>query len=367
MNFESRTLLEPNNTEKFRASNALFSHVQVGFPIRPNFGMSFGLRPITRISYRMSQIEGIVDPNSGQYIDTALTQNEGDGGSYLASLGMGKRFMFSRTKIHSLSIGVNGGYMFGKQDYSVRRSLFSDTVIYTSGNFQTTTSYGNLYFNAGLQYAVELKKNLVLTLGAYGNTEQKFNASKDVIRETYVYSETSGNVRIDSVQDIKNIKGKIVYPTSYTVGFVIEKGVDFTAKTPGWLVGVDYTQSKWSDYRTYGQPEPTIRDNWEIRAGAQFRPVPKMNYFSNVAYRIGAFFGPDYIYVNRKLPVFGTTFGLGLPLRNFSRQTEQFTIINLSFEFIKRGNNDNVLKENMFRLSAGFSLSDFWFVKRKYD
>jgi hypothetical protein len=58
---------------------------------------------------------------------------------------------------------------------------------------------------------------------------------------------------------------------------------------------------------------------------------------------------------------------MGLPLRNYNRQNEQYTLINLAFEFIKRGGNDNVLKENLFRLSAGFSLSDLWFTKRRYD
>src|SRR5690606_7892049 len=41
LNFENRSLVEPNNTEKFTANNALFSHVQVGVPIRPNLGLSF--------------------------------------------------------------------------------------------------------------------------------------------------------------------------------------------------------------------------------------------------------------------------------------------------------------------------------------
>ena len=58
--------------------------------------------------------------------------------------------------------------------------------------------------------------------------------------------------------------------------------------------------------------DPAVRDKWELRAGAQLRPVPKANYFSNVAYRAGAFFGPDYIYVNEKLPVFGASFGIGI-------------------------------------------------------
>jgi len=59
---------------------------------------------------------------------------------------------------------------------------------------------------------------------------------------------------------------------------------------------------------------------------------------------------------------------MGLPVFNYNRQSAgQATLINLAVEYIKRGNNDNALKENMFRISAGFAFSDFWFRKRKYD
>jgi hypothetical protein len=363
LNFENRTLREPNNIEKFSASNALFSHVQVAFPLSPKWGLSFGLRPMTRISYKMNKRELLSDPVSGR-IDSALTLSEGDGGSYLASVGLGHKIKLGASQ--SLSFGINGGYLFGKQDYSTRRSIFNDSLSYNSGNFQTTTSYGNLYFNAGLQYQTKLNQDLFLTVGVHGNWKQKLNASQDNIRETYFYDESAGYVRLDSVYDQRNIKGKIIYPGSYTAGFVIEKFV--TAKQAGWLIGIDYVQNKWSDYRVYGQVDPAVRDKWELRAGAQLRPVPKTNYFSNVTYRAGAFFGPEYIYINKKLPVFGATFGLGLPILNYNRQSPgQATLINLAFEFIKRGNNTNVLKENIFRLSAGFSLSDFWFAKKKYE
>jgi hypothetical protein len=45
----------------------------------------------------------------------------------------------------------------------------------------------------------------------------------------------------------------------------------------------------------------------------------------------------------------------------------QSTMVNLAFEYSKRGNNDNLLKENMFRVSLGFNFTDLWFGKKKYD
>ncbi|MEO5562832.1 MAG: hypothetical protein ABIR18_05335 [Chitinophagaceae bacterium] len=366
INIDSRTLREPNKIEKFTATNAIFSHVQVGVPLRPGWGLSFGLRPVSRVSYKLLTRERLKDPNTGQSIDTATTLNEGDGGSYLASIGTG--FKINLSTYSAISFGVNGGYFFGKKDYSSRRSIFNDSLSYNSGNLQTKTTYGNLYGNAGIQFFTKVAKDMYLTLGAYGNWKQQLNARQDIIRETYYFDESVGNVRLDSVYQQNEIRGKITYPSNYTGGFVLEKEVNLSENKGGWLVGVDFSQSKWSEYRFYGQPDPTVQDKWELRVGTQLRPAVKTNYFSNVAYRAGFFIGEDYIIVQKKLPILGFSLGAGLPIRNYNRQSPgQATIINLAAEFIKRGNNDNLLKENLFRLSVGLSFSDFWFVRRKYE
>lgn len=364
INLESRTLKEPNSIGKFTASNFLFSHVQVGVPLRPNWGLSFGLRPVSRISYKVLTREKLHDPNTNLPIDTALTLNEGDGGAYLASVGTGWSIKLGEGR--ALSFGINGGYLFGKKQLNIRRSLFNDSLPYISGNFQTSTTYGNLTASAGIQFQSRLKEDLFLSIGAYGNLKHTLNASQDIVRETYVFNETTGNTRLDSVSDVKDIKGKIIWPSTYTAGFVLER-TSGTRKS-GWLIGIDFSQMNWDNYKFYGQRDTAVRNKWELRIGGQLRPIPKSNYFSNVAYRAGLFIGKDYVQVQNKLPLLGVTLGLGLPLRNFSRQSQyQHTVINMAFEFVKRGNNDNLLKENLFRLSAGFSLSDLWFIRRKYE
>jgi hypothetical protein len=75
--------------------------------------------------------------------------------------------------------------------------------------------------------------------------------------------------------------------------------------------------------------------------------------------------------LNQKLPEIGITAGVSLPIANLKdagrRFRTQYSVINISAEYIKRGNKDNLLRENLFRISVGFSLSDLWFTKRKYD
>jgi hypothetical protein len=71
--------------------------------------------------------------------------------------------------------------------------------------------------------------------------------------------------------------------------------------------------------------------------------------------------------VQQDLPTFGASFGVALPIRSSRLALNQFNALNLSFEYLKRGNNDNVLKENLFRFSVGFNFTDLWFIKKKYE
>jgi hypothetical protein len=369
VNIENRTLTEPSNTTtKFKANNALFSYIQVGVPLKQNWGLSFGLRPMSRISYKMFRNERLTDPLTGLPIDSANTRFEGNGGSYLASIGTGFSVLH---KLHAdyretkLSFGINAGYLFGSKDYSVKRDLINDSVAYYNANYETKTNFGSLYYNAGVQYKIPVGQKMQLIMGMYGNWSQKLNATQDILRETYVFDDNLGQVRLDSVSDRRDIKGKIILPATYTIGFLLQKPT-VPNKESGWLLGVDFEQQNWDQYRLYGQKD-SVRNKWELRVGGQLNPVPKRNYFSNVSYRAGFFIGPDYIKVGQKLSQVGGSFGMGLPVRLSRQAPNQVTIVNVAIDYSKRGNNDNLLKENMFRFTMGFSLSDFWFIKRKYD
>ncbi len=365
---DSRNLTDNTNGKSFTASNALFSYAYIGVPLRKNWGLAFGLRPVSRISYKIFRNERLYDPITGAPIDSATTRFEGDGGSYLANMSTG--FTVFRNKKNNmeqnLSIGGSFGYYFGKKDYSSKRTLVNDSVEYFQGNFQTKTSYGNLYYDLGIQYRSVLSKNMLLTLGAFGKLQQKMNARQDKIRETFYYDQTIGDIRLDSVSEQKNVQGKINMPGSLTAGFTLQK-VATTTKESSWMISMDLLMQNWENYSFYGQKD-SLRKRTEVRIGSQYNPVYGKSYFSKVAYRAGIFFGPDYINVGGKLPMFGISGGLALPVKNQNRLTPyQASVVNLGFEFIRRGNTSSVIKENLFRISLGFSLSDFWFIKRKYD
>lgn len=324
--------------------------------------MAFGIRPISRVSYLINNYERLKDPVTQVPIDNSVTQFRGSGGAYLPTIGTG-------VSIKNFSIGFNAGYLFGNRENTTLRSLINDTLLYYSSEHSITTSYGHLYFNAGIQYALTLKddkkgNSTILRLGVDGNLQQNLNASRDVLNQTFSRGTAGEELRIDSVYQSTGEKGTIVYPLSYTAGFILQ---NVKTNGSGWLVGADLTQTKWTQYRFYNQTDD-VKDNWMLHVGGQLSPRPKANYFSRVAYRAGFFTGPDYVVVQNKLPQVGFSFGMGLPLPNYNRLSQsQYTLVNIALEYGKRGNDNNLLKENLFRLSIGINFTDLWFGKRTFQ
>ena len=367
VNVDRRNLYQPGTNNEFQASNAIFSYVQVGMPLRQNWGMAFGIRPVSRVSYNIFRSERLYDPISGNNIDSAVTVFQGDGGSYLANWGTGfSIFQRERKGLEEkLSVGFQIGYLFGRKDFTSRRSLINDSVLYAQANYQTLTNFSNLVYTAGFQYRLPLSSKMALAIGAYGRPGATLNARQDRVRETYRYNESAGNLRIDSVLDQRDVKGKVKLPASYTVGFMLQKFAT-PNKEGGWMLGADYSSTRWDDYRFFDQKD-SVRTNWTLSVGGQWSPIPKRSYFSNIAYRFGMVFGPDYIKVGNPLSQLGLSFGMGLPIPISRQAPNQVTFLNLAFEMNRRGNDTNLLRENLFRFSMGFSLSDIWFAKRRYD
>ena len=360
-----RTLKSINPVKKFNSANSLFSYLQLAFPLTTEkmrkkditWGMSFGLKPVSKINYKIESRTRLAG------IDSLYTLYEGNGGLNHAFVGTG-------IKIKNVSFGINAGYMFGSKDYSTRKIFVNDTVQYYKSNTANQTTIGGLFINGGLQYEAVLNKDKknespkVLRFGAYGNLQQKLNAKRDDIVETFNYDDNTADFRIDSVYEKKNLKGTVEYPSTL--------GIGFSYTDEHWLFGADYEISKWSNYRYYGQTDQ-VQNNWAIRIGGQYYPAkvgtPVKKYFNFVKYRAGFFYGPDYVKTNSSRPEYGFTLGTGMPLTSLQRlsYTGEYVVLNTALEIGGRGDKKTNLRENMVRFSIGVSMNARWFRKLKYD
>lgn len=346
---DSRTLRVIDPPQKYSAASPIISYVQLGLPLsqKRNWGMNIGLRPATRINYKIEKRERMAG------VDSMSTLFEGNGGTYEVYTGTG-------FAIKNFSVGFNIGYLFGTKDYSSKRFFIPDSsdVFYYPSQTTNVTSYGGLFGNVGLQYSLKLGKKNLIRLGAYGRIKRNYNASRD--EKIMTYTETDQGV--DSIDVVKNdnISGDITYPSSYGFGAIYHAG-------ERWLIGADYSQTNWSQYRYFNSVD-SVQDAWKFSLGGQILPnlTNAKSYWGRVTYRAGVSFGQDYIKVLSDLPTWSASLGLGLPMRPPS-YSNQYSIINTTIEFGRRGNSNNLVRENFVRIAVGLTLSDLWFIKRKYD
>lgn len=346
---DSRTLRVIDPPRKFSSSSPIISYVQLGFPLskKGNWGMTLGLKPVTRVNYKILRNERLPG------IDSINTLFEGNGGSYQVFGGTG-------FAIKNFSVGINVGYMFGSKDYSAERNFVPDSTFdfYYPSSYQTHSNYGGVFTNAGMQYTIKLNTTSSIRLGAFGNMKREFKGSKDVLIQTFSASER-GNTTIDSVY-AKDVPGRVISPASYGFGMIYNQ-------SEKWMIGVDFTTAKWSEYAFFGEKD-SVQDSWKIHIGGQVIPnlLRAKNYWGRVSYRAGFSFGQDYIRVGTDLPSYAFSFGAGLPMRR-ANYSNQYSVINTTVEFGRRGDNANLIRESFFRIALGFTLSDIWFQKKKYD
>lgn len=351
---DRRTLKSNISPNKFTSTNTVISYLQFGVPVGSKkmalkdrtWGLSFGIRPITRINYKIENSKRLTG------IDSLVTTYEGTGGINQASLSTG-------VKIKNFSFGITGGYSFGTKDYSTRLSFINDSVIYYKSNTETKITFGGFSFSAGMLYDIKTKTG-TLRLGAYANLEQKLKARESVINETFAFDGTGGILTIDTVDYQPEVKGKIMYPATYAIGF--------THIAKNWLYGADFEMTNWNNYSLY-KTKDLLKSNWRIKSGVQYQPLKNTasrRYGNLIQYRAGAYFGPDMVKIdNNTRSEYGFTFGAGLPL---TTQRFDFAILNTGVEFASRGNKQSKsLRESVIKFNIGISINATWFQKRKYD
>lgn len=337
---------------KFSSGFGTLSYLQLGIPLIPNkWGLNLGLRPVTRVSYNMQE------SGNGTFFDTLriplTSKYEGSGGLYQLYAGTGVRF-------GHFSVGVNLGYLFGNIENHTRLT-FPDPTMYASHRMFRTT-YNSFFYKVGVQYRAKLKSDMDLTFGASGSLKQNMNARQETLNETVQFDASSNNyVTQDTVKYTKGDRGTVVFPQEFGAGIMLRK-------FDKWMIGVDFNSSQWENYKNFGNKD-SLQNSWKLAIGGQFVPnaTALSGYWNRVAYRLGGYYGKDYLQLEGvNMPTLGFTVGAGLPVRRMP-YSNQYSMINLAFEVAHRGNNETVLKENIYRISLGFTLSDKWFVKRKYE
>lgn len=363
---DMRTLRSTTDPSKYTGANTIISYVQFNFPLTPKkwkqkgntWALNIGLQPISRINYKIEKDERKQLPPLS---DSLVTIYEGNGGFNKFNVGTAMKF-------GNLRIGVSSGYAFGNKDFSTRLSFVNDSVVYYKSNTQAEVNYGGIFLNAGLQYQFMLnpKEDSIplhqfLSFGAYANFGQTMKANQSMLQELFVYDDGGDIIPLDTLKYTEKEKGTIVLPT--TIG----AGINYSSLH--WKAGLDFEFSNWSKYRYYGASD-NVQNTWMVRGGVEYFPASLSSYWKTVRYRIGGYYGTDYIKLNNSRPYFAATAGASFPLTPYNRLSgsdRDQILLHAGLEFGARGNNRSLgVKENITRISIGLTVNSSWFMKRSY-
>ncbi len=309
-----------------------------GFPVTKWWAFGFGLKPFSSVGYKMS------DESFDEQYGNIDYLYEGMGGINQVFLGT------AIEPVRGLSIGVNASYLFGNLDRHT--TVSSDS----SGFFQTSLINNNQvngwHMALGVQYEHRFAENRSLTFGAIYGNETDISASKNEI----VRRQLPGVTRWDTIRKAEVASGNLTIPSYYGAGV-------FFKFNPQWQAGLDYTYQNWEDYQIYGTTED-LNNSYQVAFGLQHNPevTTYTTFLSRMEYRAGFRFGQSYLKPNgNNIDEFGISFGVGLPIRR------SLSGLNIGVEYSQRGTtDDNLIKENFFRITLGVNVYERWFIRPRF-
>lgn len=331
------------------SDNTNIDYIAIAFPITKHFKSSIGLLPYSSIGYTIKDTAS--DPFIGNYTKT----NYGNGGITEFYIGN------SLELFNKVSLGFNVSYLFGTM-YQLR-SLFSDhTPNFISTQKRDKIRVSDLHLNYGIQYYDKLNEKFTYCLALTFENENKVNseyesftaASKTI---SAFYNRIVSEHIQDTIEYIKEENKSIILPRSIGVGLSLnyDKKITF---------GVSYEFQGWSNSKILAKTDSLINSSI-IAFGLEYTPnrYSITKYYKRMNYRFGGHYTNSYIQLfDEQIKDYGISFGLGIPIKRTK------SLLNVSFELGKRGTVDkNLILENYGILSLNVSLSDIWFIKRKFD
>ena len=335
-------------TQEAKARRTSLDYMVVGIPVG-KVGIGFGLIPYSSVGYKIGRTAYVTN-NNNDTIRSIISRYNGIGGVNKVFLGFGYRL----TK--NINIGGDLQYNFG-------------TIETKSLQYQTDLQYGSRENNVSDLRGVNF--DLGITYQTKVNSKYSFFSSLAYTPEAVL---TSGNTRnIEIVQllstsavsvierqniSVEDTKIKLPSKLSFGSGF---------GQVKKWLVGgeITFTQNSVMSNRFTDINGATFENSVRYSLGGFF--IPNYNsyssYYKRMVYRGGLRYENTGLVIQDKpITDFAANIGLGMPLSG------TFTNINIGLEIGKRGTKYyNLVEENYINLSVGLSLSDKWFVKRKFD
>ena len=334
-------------TQEAKARRTSLDYMIVGIPVG-KVGIGFGLIPYSSVGYKIGRTAYVTN-NNNDTIRSIISRYNGIGGVNKVFLGFGYRL----TK--NINIGGDLQYNFGTIE---TKSLQYQTDLQYGSRENNVSDLRGVNFDLGITYQTKVNSKYSF-FSSLAYTPEAVLTSGNT-RNIEIVLVTSSSVRPVETQNIGVADTKIKLPSKLSFG----SGFGQVKK---WLVGgeITFTQNSVMSNRFTDINGATFENSVRYSLGGFF--IPNYNsyssYYKRIVYRGGVRYeNTGLVIQDKSITDFAANIGLGMPLGG------TFTNINIGLEIGRRGTKYyNLVEENYINLSVGLSLSDKWFVKRKFD
>ncbi len=332
---------QETKTQEQISNYSSLGNIALSFPLGKRLSIGAGLKPFSLVGYK------VLDQKNHGDLGTINYLYEGSGGLNEVFLGTAVELF------EGFSLGVNTSFIFGKIEDRI--TISSDEGL--PGFFRTyktdADNINGLIFGYGLQYQRRFDENRQITFGVtYGH-----DTNLDISRSNLVQRELPGTINLDTLSyKSEEREGELVIPRNIGVG-------TWLTYNENWSGGLDVNWQNWENYQRFGSSDE-LQDMYNIAIGFKYSPTVETysTVFSNADYMGGISYGQSHLNVNDySFDEFGINFGIHMPIRR-SRNG-----VTIGFEYAQRGTTDNnLIKEDFYRINFGINIYERWFIRRKF-
>jgi long-subunit fatty acid transport protein len=323
--------------------------VEVRVPLK--WGVSFGLLPFSNVAYGN---ELSIDTSFGSY------DNIFNGTGGISRIFLNNGFQIG----NNFSFGHSVRFIFGQID-DFRLTIFPDSLNIKGQQDHRNLDLKGVQNNFGAIYKFETN-NLSHTFGATYTLPSTLRAGTERLVQSMDYNSNGALLLEDTTYYSSNDQEDVKLPSGFTLGYTLQK-------ENKWLVSAEYKRENWNSFDWFNSND-SFSNSDEISVGFVLNPHRfSPDNFVKPEIRAGFKYKKSYLTFQEinggftQLEESGITFGIGIPLKkNVFGKGWVKNMLDIGAEYVTRGTTDGgLVRENIFRITAGFTFNDYWFERRK--
>ncbi len=352
-----------DGNQKHDYYNGNLDYAAIQFPLFRKMGASIGLLPFSKVGYNYGRTRSLSD----------IIYQE----AYRGSGGLNQIYAgLAYEPVKYLSVGANVSYLFGNFYYSnVITPLTSSGALI--GEERSNYSIRDIKYDFGAQFIYPVDKESQMVVGAVYSP--KISAKSDLAISNKLYTTDPNSVNQPERYLAQVLRDDTLSSQSFELPHTF--GLGFTYSNRNFLLGLDGTLQQWKGIAYSSEldglnDDTRFNNTYKISAGGEYVIDPySRDFWSRLRMRAGVSYANSYTNINVQdaqpnspagFNEYSFNLGFGIPFRD--NVSGKQSMLNVGFGYImQRPERENMIKQDLFKISVNMNVNELWFFKRQFN